>query len=53
MVIIHVKSRPAPKVQFRVLRPRKSRSLRRRERASRAAAWFMDLQESYSDFARG
>lgn len=45
MVIIHVKPRRS--------RSRKSRSQRRRERASRVAARFMDLQESYSDCARG
>jgi len=49
MVIIHVKSRPS---NIRLARPRKSRSRRRRERASRLAALFMDLQESYGDCAR-
>jgi hypothetical protein len=45
MVIIHVKPRRS--------RSRKSRGQRRRERVFRAAARFMDLQESYGDCARG
>ena len=53
MVIIHVKSQPARSLQPRSPRPRKSRSRRRRERASRLAAWFMDLQDSFGDCARG
>lgn len=52
MVIIHVKSLPARNLQPRATRRRKSRNLRRRERASRLAAWFMDLQDSFSDTAR-
>ena len=36
----------------RLERPRKSRNQRKRERASRFAAWLMDVQESFSDTAR-